>query len=149
MTLRIREVMERNITDLNVVPLAVKVAPDAKLDHVVGLLRKSNIGSVVVAEGNKVVGIFTERDHLLKVAGKSLDHKKEQVQNYMTKDPVCIQKDETIGDVLKKMRNGNFRHLIIVDAYHNLERVISVKDVIDYVIDVLNDLAQAEPKKAA
>lgn len=132
--------------ELAVVPKAIHCQPNATVRDALRILQKSSMGSVVVAEGLKVVGIFTERDYLLKIAGKAVDIDKTPISNFMTRDPVCVKKQATIGEALAVMHKGNFRHVIVVDSYNNLERIFSVKDVASYFVDIVS---QAAPKVAA
>src|SRR5690606_25618018 len=79
------------------------------------------------------------RDYILKVAGFGLDLSQEPIKKFMTPKPVCIDKSESILSVLRKMRKGNFRHLIITDSAGNFEKLLSIKEVTNYLIDVLSD----------
>jgi len=148
MGLMIKKVLERSVMDLPHVPVAIRCTPETSLRDAVRTLHKSEVGSIIVAEGLKVVGIFTERDILTKIVDKPVNFEKEKVSAFMTKDPVCIPKSENISAILKRMSEGNFRHLIIVDAYNNLERVISIKDISQYLVSVFQELSK-EDKKAA
>lgn len=144
MTLRIRRVLNRKVGELGLGPRAITCAPNTPIKEALKILRTNDIGSVVVVEGLKVHGIFTERDCLHKVAAKPVNFEKEPVSSFMTHTPTCINKETSFGDVLREMRGGNFRHMIIVDSYKNVERVISIKDIMNHLIDTLNDLEKPE-----
>jgi len=143
MTIKIRKVLDRAVGELGLGPAAIKCAPTTPLREAIKILRTQDIGSVVVAENLKPIGIFTERDCLHKVAAKPVNFEKETVSSFMTHAPVCIDKQTSFGDVLKKMREGNFRHVLIIDSYSNVERVVSIKDIMNYLIDVLEDLQKS------
>lgn len=114
------------------------------LSQVVDQLRKNKIGCVVVVDLNgRVSGIFTERDYILKIAGKGEALYTKAVGEFMSVDPVCESPDVTIAYVLNLMSQGGFRHIPIVGSDKMPIGIISVKDVVDYIVnsfieDVLN-----------
>lgn len=137
MKLQILELLQRPVADmLNKTPV-LKCSPDTSVKEAVKILQDSRVGSIIVSQELRVVGIFTERDFLMKVAFHEGDWKKEKISGFMTANPVCIQKHERIGKLLLRMRRGNFRHLVVIDSYGNLENVISMRDVVNYLIDAI------------
>lgn len=137
----LKELLDRKISDLGIAARAIHCAPDFSVQGAVKTLRETHIGSLVVVEGLKVVGIFTERDFLEKVALQDIDLRETHVSAYMTPNPVCVQKHETIGTVINKMREGRFRHIVIVDGYGNLEKVVSLREIMDYLMGTIAQAA--------
>lgn len=124
---------------LNLKP-PVCVPEDSSLESVIKKLADNKIGSVIVTEkSGRLKGIFTERDCVLKILGKNIDLSKELVTKYMTADPVSEPPDCTIAYALNLMSNGGFRHLPILDADNIPIGVLSVKDVIDYIVSSFVD----------
>jgi len=134
---QLKELLERKVSDLGVAKRATHCDPELSLSNAINTLKSANIGSLVVVEGGRVVGIFTERDVLMKCALQEISLGSAKVADYMTKNPVCIQRFETIGAVLQKMKDGKFRHIVIVDAYGNLEKVISLREIMDYLLNIV------------
>ncbi len=119
-------------------PLSVK--SDDDVESVVGLLRANKVGCVLVTDHNgKLVGIFSERDVLLKVIQGYPGNKGKPVSEFMTPDPVTQQPDATIGFVLNLMSTGGFRHMPILDSDGLAFGVVSVKDVIDFIVKSFTD----------
>ncbi len=116
---------------------------DTPLSEVIGLLSQRNIGSIVIVDEKKPIGIFTERDFLRKIAEHDLDLDTEVVGKYMTARPTCVSSNAKILNVMALMRIGRFRHVIVTDSNGNLENVISMKDVMDYLIDNFNESLRA------
>jgi CBS domain-containing protein len=112
----------------------------ATLREVVTAMARKNIGSIVIVEEGRPVGIFTERDFLKKIAAKNLDLDEEMVGTYMSSNPVCVTSETQMIKVMSFMRLGRFRHLVLTDTDGKLVGVISVKDVLSYVVDSFNDL---------
>ncbi|MGR8948174.1 MAG: CBS domain-containing protein [Gammaproteobacteria bacterium] len=83
---------------------------------VASLMKKQGIGAVMVLEDNHLVGIFTERDALFRVAAEGLDPKSTKVEEVMTREPVTIAADKAFSDALEKMHAGQFRHVPVLDG---------------------------------
>ena len=84
-------------------------------------------------EADKLVGIFTERDVLMRVAGIVDDLSAATVWGYMTPDPVAVHADLPIAHALHLMAVHGFRHLPLVDADSRPIGVISFRDVVHFL----------------
>ena len=131
---QLKELLDRSISDLGETKRAVHCESELSLSNAINTLKSNKIGSLVVVENSRVVGIFTERDVLMKCALQDIPLGTAKICDYMTKNPVCVQRFETIGNVLLKMQDGKFRHIIIVDSYGNLEKVVSLREIMDYLM---------------
>lgn len=100
----------------------------------VKMLIDHKIGSLLIVEGEKLKGIFTERDVLLKIAGKKLDLSKVQVTDFMTQNPISLNLDDTIARALYLMSLGGYRHIPVVDENRYPIGIVSVKDIVDYLV---------------
>lgn len=110
------------------------IAPARTVAEAVDLMRQEGVGCLVVCEDGKVVGIFTERDLLRRVlaAGKPLTL---PVADYMTPDPVVVHPKEPIAAAVRRMVEGGYRHLPVVDEVERLVGVISVKRIMHYLVE--------------
>ncbi len=91
------------------------VGPDTPVTECVRLMAASKIGALIVLDGERLIGIFTERDALNKVLARGLDPGNTRVSEVMTKDPYCIPPTTTVDDAMKLITKRRFRHLPIVD----------------------------------
>ena len=91
------------------------VGPDASITECVRLMTAGKIGALMVMDGGRLIGIFTERDALNKVLAGNLDPGNTKVSEVMTKDPYCIGPTTTVGDAMQLITERRFRHLPIVD----------------------------------
>ena len=91
------------------------VGPDTLVTECVRLMTASKIGALIVMDGERLIGIFTERDALNKVLAGGLDPRNTKVSAVMTKDPDCIHPTTTVDDAMKLISKRRFRHLPIVD----------------------------------
>lgn len=137
MKLQLLELLQRPVNDMLHKTPVLKCTPDTSVKEAVKMLQDSRVGSIIVSQDLRIVGIFTERDFLMKIAFHKGDWTKEKISTFMTANPVCIQRHERIGKLLLRMRRGKFRHLVVVDSYGNLENIISMRDIVDYLIDAI------------
>lgn len=91
------------------------VGPDTPVAECVRTMTAKRIGALIVMDGEKLVGIFTERDALNKVLGAGLDPVSTKISAVMTKDPYCILPGTTVGEAMEVVTKRRFRHLPIVE----------------------------------
>jgi CBS domain-containing protein len=113
-------------------PRPIALPPSASLAEAVRLMREHRVGCILVADGERLVGILTERDLLLKLNDASLDR---PLHELMTPDPEVLSPDHPIVYALNKMSVGGFRHVPLVDDAGRPVGIISVKDIVDYIVD--------------
>jgi CBS domain-containing protein len=116
------------------VPVTVTVA------EAVQEMNRRKIGSVLVMDGGALVGIFTERDVLMRVVAADRDPKTTPVAHVMTRSPITIRSSMTIEEVMDMHSGKHFRHLPVVEN-GQLVGMISVRDILRY-------LAETNSKKA-
>lgn len=114
------------------VPVAVAQSDTAR--DAVKLMQDEEIGCVLVNEGHELVGIFTERDALLKLGGKSVEG--VSVGEVMTGDPVVLREEDTLAIALHKMAIGGFRHIPIVEG-NRATGIISARDIFGHLVRIL------------
>ena len=123
------------------VPLALP--PTATCREAVRTMREHRIGCVLVVEGERLAGILTERDLLLKMEEGGLGR---PIRELMTAEPEVLTLEAPIVYALNKMSVGGFRHIPLVDEAGRAVGVVSVKDIIDYIVDFFpNDVLTVAP----
>ena len=129
--------MDANILDTKISELKLSEIKslDIKMNIHGALLvmQRDNIGSVAITDKGLMVGILTERDIVMKVAGISDDYKKTLVSEIMTPSPSCVLLDDEVGKVISLLVDGGFRHVPIIDSGNRPISMISVKDVMKFV----------------
>jgi CBS domain-containing protein len=102
-------------------------------------MQKEHRGVVVITEdgtdATSVVGIFTERDVLFRILEGSGTPATIPLAQVMTTDPDCLGEEGTIADLLRMMSVGGFRHVPIVDERGRPVSVVSVRDVVDLLVE--------------
>lgn len=94
------------------------------------LMKQHNIGALLVVDGSRLCGIFTERDALFRVVAASLDSATTCLADVMTAQPQTIHPDEPFLQALQIMHKGKFRHLPVVEFGRPLG-MVSVRDALD------------------
>jgi CBS domain-containing protein len=93
-------------------------------------MHRDGIDCLLITDNGRLVGIFTDRDALLKLAGHGPEHR--PISDVMTHDPVVLRKDDTIAVAINKMAVGGFRHVPIVDGSRPIA-VVSARDVFRHI----------------
>lgn len=118
----------------------VSVDKEAKLAEIAKIMTEKNIGSVIVVENNKPIGIITERDIVRAIGkGKGLETKAEEI---MTKSLITIREDSPITGALALMRQFNIRHLPVIDDKGNLKGILSIRDVAKALDDMFETMGE-------
>jgi len=100
------------------------------------LMYEKNVSALLVLEGDKLAGIFTERDYARKVILRGKASKETLIGEIMTKkeDLVTVSPDTSIDDCMRLMTNRFIRHLPVL-VEDNLIGIISIGDVVKYIIE--------------
>jgi CBS domain-containing protein len=108
-------------------------ANDSVFDAV-SLLAEKNVGAVLVMDGERLVGLFSERDYTRKVMLRGKRSRETKVAEIMSSDLKVVQPREAVGDCLRLMTDKRIRHLPVVDG-EAIVGVISIGDLVKWVID--------------
>jgi CBS domain-containing protein len=126
-----RAIMETPLGDLQPAQ-ALTASPGDPVSKVIGQMRDSRQGSVLILDHGRLVGIFTERDVVNRLTGgrKDLDHL--PVSEVMTRNPKALREDDTLAFAMHRMAVGHYRHVpILTDG--QAPRFVSVRGVLKYL----------------
>jgi CBS domain-containing protein len=112
----------------------IVVEPQTPVLEAVALMQEHKVGCVLVTRASKLKGIFTERDVLTTVVGRAVEPAKTPVRKLMTPNPEYLRLTDSIAHALNKMSLGGYRHVPIVDKALAPVGVISVRDIITYLV---------------
>ena len=122
----------------------VTVSRDATVVDAARQMKQRNVGSVLVLDASRLVGIFTERDALFRVLAADRDPATTTIGDVMTPQPQTMHPDEPFVRALRVMHEGKFRHLPVVEFGRPLG-VVSVRDALDDdLVELRWDLEQRE-----
>ncbi len=129
--------IERNLMETPVCalrpPRPVSVGPTATLAEAMRLMLQRDVGALLVVGADaSLLGIFSERDLLVKVAGLHDNYAELPVSQFMTAKPETVTAEDTLAFAIHKMDIGGYRHLPIVKD-NRPTGVISVRDMVRYI----------------
>lgn len=108
----------------------VSVPPETPVYDVAGIMAEQNVGSVVVVEDKKPVGIVTDRDITVRVTAAALDPKGIPVRAVMTADLLALPDSTGLYEALEAIRKKGVRRVPVTDEGGSLVGIITVDDVI-------------------
>jgi len=119
----------------------VTAAADTTVLSAARLMKQHKTGAVMVVEGGRLVGIFTERDALYRVVAEGRDAAHTQLSEIMTRSPQTLHPDKSFAEALHIMHIGGFRHVPVVEDGRPIG-VVTARDALgpeleDFVYEML------------
>ncbi|MDD5295286.1 MAG: CBS domain-containing protein [Rhodocyclaceae bacterium] len=111
------------------------VGPRQTVIEVLKIMAERNIGSVLVLEGDKLVGIFTERDYARKVVLEGKHSQDLPVSAVMTDKVIYVTPERTSGESMAIMTEKRCRHLPVLDENSKVIGIISIGDLVKDALD--------------
>jgi CBS domain-containing protein len=116
-------------------PPPLTVESGTSVRQVIETVQRRSAGCVLVVRDDRVIGIMTERDVLMKVVARDVSHD-DPVDNFMTKEPFSLAPDDTIAEAITLMNREGFRNVPIVDATSGKAiAIFRVQDVVNYLAE--------------
>ena len=111
------------------------IAPATTVFEAIKLMSEKNIGALLVTDGDKIVGIFTERDYARKIALKGHSSKSTPVGEIMSSQVIYVQPDQTNEECMALMTDIRVRHLPVLDQ----GKLIGILSIGDLVKDMISE----------
>ncbi|MEM2338204.1 MAG: CBS domain-containing protein [Candidatus Bathyarchaeia archaeon] len=131
--LLVRDVMSKDVR---------VVRPDSSVKEVVATMNKFDIGSVVVVQGDRPVGIITKRDILKRVVEPCLAPETLTARQIMTSPVVIINENASINEAAKLMAKKRIKRLLVSRNNDELAGIITFTDIVTKVPDMLSLLEE-------
>ncbi len=109
----------------------VTTTPDTPLEDALHIMLENKIGSILVTENEKLVGIFSERDVVNRVGVEFDTLRGQPISDFMTPSPGTLEAENKIIFAVHKMAIGRYRHIPIVEGDRPVG-VISIRDILRY-----------------
>jgi CBS domain-containing protein len=120
----VRKLLETKSSDTN-----FSIAPTDTVLQAIKMMTQNHIGALLVKEGEKIVGIYTERDYLYKGENEGRVAKDTFIKDVMSARMITVTKDTTADQCVELMKQYNIRHLPVVE-HDQLVGLVSMRDVI-------------------
>ncbi len=117
-------------------PKCVNCAPEFSLQEALDLMHHEKSGYIVIRDEHlRVLGMFTERDVLMKVMCPGVDLN-EPVKKYMNTEFVELSKSDTVGTAINAMKKYSIRHIPLVDEVGQMTGVLSVRTIANFLSEL-------------
>ena len=126
----------------------LRIDPEQTVADAVGLMRERRVGCLLVCRGDRLLGVFTERDLMRRVLAAGLPLT-TPVGACMTPDPVVVRPKEPIGAAIRRMEEGGYRHLPVLDETGGPVGVLSVKRIVHYLAEHFPATVRNQPPDPA
>jgi CBS domain-containing protein len=107
----------------------LSLPPQASVRQAAKMMAAHNVAALLVADGDNVLGIVTERDISARVVAPGLDPDQTALQGVMSPRPRSLAPDDSISEALELMRRHSFRHLPVLDEQGHAVAMVSVRDL--------------------
>ena len=122
----------------------VSIRPDASVFDAIKLMADNTVGSLVVMDGEELVGIVTERDYARKVIIRGRSSESTRVEEIMTRDVLTTSSGQTVNECMEMMTERRIRHLPVVED-NRVIAMISIGDLVQAIIsDQQEEIEQLE-----
>ena len=125
----VRQLLEGKTTRL------LSISPDASVFEALQLMAAKDVGALVVLDGERLAGIFSERDYARKVVLVGKFSKETAVREIMTAKVLCVRPEQTVDQCMALMTEHRIRHLPVLDG----SKVIGVISIGDVVKELLSE----------
>ena len=112
---------------------AWSISPSATVFEAIQLMAEKNVGALLVTDGEKLVGIISERDYTRKVALKGKASKDTAVREILSDHIISVTPDNTVEECMRLMTDHRVRHLPVLEA-GTIMGVISIGDLVNSII---------------
>lgn len=132
------KVFQKPISDLGP-SRAITMDVDVSVQDAISKMQDAKIGSILITKDEKIAGIFTERDVLMKITGIVTNLDAAKVSEYMTPEPTCLRINDAIAYALHNMHFGGYRHVPIINDSLRPTAIVSIKDINNYLMDYFSN----------
>ena len=117
------------------------VSPDTMVFDAIQMMSNKDVGALVVAENDKMVGMLSERDYTRKIVLKGKSSKTTPVREILSEKVVSVTPETTVQECLKLMTQSRIRHLPVLQA-GQLAGIVSIGDLVNWVIEAQSTAIQ-------
>lgn len=126
----------------------LSLPPETSVEIAIDLMNRHERGAVLVVKGEKLVGIFTERDLLRRVVPRGLSLARTSINEVMTVNPDVLPEWATLAQALRTMARSRYRHLPVIDEHGRPLAVVSMRRIIQFVCEAFpKEILNAPPEK--
>ncbi len=121
-----REIMTKSLEE---------IGPGASVQQAARILKEKDIGAIPVCEGDKVIGMLTDRDIAIRTAAAGLDPRRTEVRQAMTHEAIFCFDDDDVQKAVKLMEDKQIRRLLVLDHSKKAVGIVSLGDIATRIHD--------------
>jgi CBS domain-containing protein len=125
----IRQVLEEKGSEV------ITIEPDASVYRAIEIMAENGIGALVVMEGDRPVGLISERDYARKVILKGRSSRDTETRKVMATHVYCVRLDQTVEECMALMTDKRVRHLPVIED----DRMVGIVSIGDLVKSIITD----------
>lgn len=110
------------------------VEPQDTVYRAIEFMNEKGVGALPVVDGEKLVGILSERDYARKVILKGRSSKETKVEDIMSRDVICVDRQRNVEECMAVMTGKKIRHLPVLDE-GKMVGIVSIGDLVKTIID--------------
>ena len=118
--MKIKDVMTKSVET---------VRPDQTLQEAASRMKSLDVGPMPVCENDRLIGMITDRDIVLRAAADGRDLRTTKVREAMTPDVAVCSEDDDVKDAAKTMKDRQIRRLVVVDGQKRVAGIVSLGDI--------------------
>jgi CBS domain-containing protein len=108
--------------------------PDATVYSAIELMADKGVGALLVIDGDRLVGIISERDYARKIILEGKSSSDTFIHQIMTPSPVTIRCEDTVDEAMRRMTENRIRHLPVVDSEGHVAGMLSIGDLVKWIV---------------
>lgn len=113
----------------------VSISPEQTVLRALEIMAQHDVGALLVLDGDRLAGVFSERDYARKVILQGKASKQTKVSEVMTDRVICVAPETRIEECMAIMTDKHVRHLPILDSDEKVIGIVSIGDVVKEVIN--------------
>ncbi len=130
------DLLNTPLSELNL-PQCISIDMEESIKTAAEILQDKNVGCLLCTRNDQLAGIVTERDFLMKVTINVEDIETTSLSSVMTHHPFTLKSDEPVRVAMLTMNRNNFRHIPIIDDHNRPVAIVSLKDLMDFLLRYL------------
>jgi CBS domain-containing protein len=115
-------------------PEPATITPETSLADALAAMRAAGGDAVLIKDGERLVGILTERDVLTRILGAAVDAR-QPVSIYMTNEPHTLPADATLLQAMQAMESGHYRNVPLIDEDGGIVGLLRQQDLLEYIAE--------------
>jgi CBS domain-containing protein len=108
--------------------------PDATVYSAIELMADKGVGALLIIDGDRLVGIISERDYARKIILQGKSSSDTFVREIMTPSPITIRCEDNVDEAMRRMTENRIRHLPVIDSAGHVAGMLSIGDLVKWIV---------------